>query len=324
MGYKKPISLFINGGIRMVVVLAGGVGGSKLIKGLSSVTEKVKAIINTGDDIERFGLHISPDIDINLYTLANVIHEQGWGFEGETYACQQVLDEIYNQECWFNIGDRDLATHIYRTHLLKKGYTLSQITSKLCEYWGIPIEMIPMSDDPIKTYIVTDNGRIHFQEYLVKRKMEDRVIDIVFEGKDVAKPTPGIIETIRAAEIIIFAPSNPLVSIGPILSMAGMREAIKESPAKVVAISPIIGGRVIKGPADKMMKNLGIEVSPVGVANHYKGLLDAIVIDKQDTSYSHRLEENGLCVLVTDTIVNSDEKKTALAKQVVDWTKQLH
>lgn len=307
----------------MIVVLAGGVGGSKFLKGLSSTAEEIKAVINTGDDIERFGLHISPDVDINLYTLGNVIHEQGWGFKNESYACQTVLAEIYNQDCWFNLGDKDLATHIYRTHLLKQGKTLSQITAHMCSKLNIPIDIFPMSDNCVTTYIETDDGRIHFQEYLIKRKMTDRVIDIVFEGKDTAQPAQGILESIQAANMILFAPSNPLVSIGPILSIPGIKEAIKKSKAKVAAISPIVGGGVIKGPADRMMKDLGIEVSPAGIADYYGDLLDAIVIDEQDSSYRHSLEENDLHVLVTDTIMTSDQKKNRLAKQVVDWFKQL-
>lgn len=306
----------------MIVVLAGGVGGSKLLKGLSSTQEEIKAIINTGDDIERFGLHISPDVDINLYTLANLIHRQGWGFQNETFASQSVLSEVFQQDCWFNLGDKDLATHIYRTHLLKQGKKLSQITDLMRRKLDVDMEILPMTDESVSTYIQTESGVIHFQEYLIKRKMKDRVLDITYKGRETAKPVPGILKILKNASIILFAPSNPLVSIGPILSIPGIKDTIKKSKAKVVAVSPIVNGGVIKGPADRMMKDLNIEVSPMGIVDYYGDLLDAVVIDNQDELYKRKLKERGLHVLVTDTIMNIEQKKIFLAKQIVNWTKQ--
>lgn len=308
----------------MIVVLAGGVGGSKFIKGLSlSSQEDIVAIINTGDDIERFGLYISPDIDINIYSLANVIHEQGWGFKDETYACQNILSKIYNEECWFNLGDRDIATHIYRTHLMKTGKTLSEITSSMCNKWGIPIRIYPMTNDQVTTYIESPEGSFHFQEYLIKRRMSDHVVGINFKGIETAKPTPGILEKIASADMILFAPSNPLVSIHPILSVPGIKNAIKDAKAKIVAVSPIIGGNVIKGPLYQMMTSLDMEVSPCGLASFYHDIIDGIVIDQQDSQYTKVLQENyQLKVLVTDILMNSEHKKTVLANEVVEWVKK--
>ncbi|WP_047154808.1 2-phospho-L-lactate transferase [Aneurinibacillus tyrosinisolvens] len=306
----------------MIVTLAGGVGGSKFLKGLASATkEEVLAIINTGDDIERFGLYISPDIDINIYTLANVIHQQGWGFKDETYSCQNVLSEVYSEDCWFNLGDKDLATHIYRTFLLKQNKSLSEITLKMCEEWKIPIQILPMANESVTTYIQTPEGRFHFQEYLIKRGMSDQVLKIEFDGIENARPAPGILEAIDKSDVILIAPSNPLVSIHPILSVPGMKEAIRESNAKVVAVSPVVGGNVIKGPGARMLRDLGIEVSPVGVALCYQGLIDGIVIDEQDQEYREHLQQLNLEVLVTDTIMDSDNKKSMLAKQVIDFVK---
>jgi len=306
----------------MIVTLAGGVGGSKFIKGLASCKEDTVAIINTGDDIERYGLYISPDIDINLYTLANVIHSQGWGFKDETYACQGILRDMLDQDPWFNLGDKDLATHIYRTYQMKNGKKLSEITLEITEKWNIPIRILPMSDEPVGTYIQTPNGRFHFQEYLIKRRMSDQVLAIDLQGIEEAVPTQGVIEAIDKAEVILLAPSNPLVSIGPILTVPGVRSAIKKSQARVVAVSPIVGGKTIKGPADRMMRDLGYEVSPLGIATFYEDILDAIVIDTNDELYRAELEKRSLEVLTTDTIMDSDAKKVSLAKQVLEFAKK--
>jgi len=308
----------------MIVVLAGGVGGSKFVKGVSlAADEEVTAIINTGDDFERFGLHISPDIDINLYALANVIHEQGWGFKDESYNCQSILSTIYQEDCWFNLGDKDLATHIYRTHLLKQQKTLTEITDLMCQKMGISTRIVPMCNESVQTYIETPEGNIHFQEYLVKRKMEDRVLDIHFMGAESAQPAPGIIESIGSADMIFIAPSNPFVSIGPIFSVPGIREAIRKSDAKVAAVSPIIGGKAVKGPAERMMRDLNIDVSPIGIASLYRDLLDVIIIDDQDKKYEGELENDGLHVLVTNTIMDSDESKKMLANDVIQFVKRL-
>jgi LPPG:FO 2-phospho-L-lactate transferase len=309
----------------MILTLAGGVGGSKFVKGLASSQHKedVTVLINTGDDFERFGLYISPDIDINLYTLAGLIHEQGWGFKDETYNTQNVLKNLYYQDCWFNLGDKDLATHIYRTHLLGKCITLTEITKELCDKLGVSIKILPMSNDRIASYIHTPEGRFHFQEYLVQRRMSDKVLQIEYHGTANASPSPGILDSIAEANIILFAPSNPLVSIGPILSVPGIKDAIKKSKAKVIAVSPIVNGGVIKGPADRMMKDMNIEVSPAGIADYYEGLLDGIVIDFLDKKYISELKNRGLEVLVSNTIMDSNEKKESLANQVVEFASNI-
>jgi LPPG:FO 2-phospho-L-lactate transferase len=303
----------------MILTLAGGVGGSKFVKGLASSPHKedVTVVINTGDDFERFGLYVSPDIDINLYTLAGVIHEQGWGFKDETYTTQNVLKDHYGQDCWFNLGDKDLATHIYRTHLLRKNITLTEITGDLCNKLGVSMKLLPMSNDRIASYINTPDGSFHFQEYLIQRRMSDRVLNI-------ASPSPGVLNSIAEANIILFAPSNPLVSIGPILSVPGIKEAIKKSKAKVIAVSPIVNGGVIKGPADRMMRDMNMEASPIGIADFYDGLLDGIVIDILDKEYSGTLQKRGLEVLVTDTIMDSDEKKEWLSNKVVEFAASIN
>lgn len=305
----------------MVLILAGGVGGSKFVKGASLVEEDVMAIINTGDDFERFGLYISPDIDINLYTLANLIHEQGWGFKDETYSSQSVLSEIYGEDCWFNLGDKDLATHIFRTHLMKENKTLTEITAILCERLGIKARVIPMSNEPVQTYINTPEGVIHFQKYLIKRNMSDQVLGIHLSGIEHAKPAPGMMDAIHSAKMIVLAPSNPFVSIGPILAVPGIRNAIRESKAVVAAISPIIGGKAVKGPAAKMLADLQVEVSPIGIAKLYEDLLDVMVIDRQDEQYRKQLEHHGFDVLVTNTILDSDQRKANLAKEVIEFIK---
>ncbi|MDN3016189.1 2-phospho-L-lactate transferase [Paenibacillus sp. BSR1-1] len=306
----------------MIVVLAGGVGGSKFLKGIVSATEEeITAVINTGDDIDRFGLYISPDIDINIYTLADVIHQQGWGFKDETYSCQSILSKVYEEDCWFNLGDKDLATHIYRTFLLKQNRSLSEVTLKMCEEWNIPIRILPMSNEPVTTYIHTPGGKFHFQEYLIKRKMSDQVLKIEFNGIENASPTPGILEAIRKSDLILFAPSNPLVSINPILSLPGIKKAILESKAKVVAVSPVVGGDVIKGPGARMLKDLGIDVSPLGIASCYSDLLDAMVIDCRDEEYAESLKQLNMETLVTDTIMDSDHKKRKLAEKVMDFVR---
>ncbi|WP_078429261.1 2-phospho-L-lactate transferase [Alkalihalobacterium alkalinitrilicum] len=305
----------------MILTLAGGVGGSKFVKGLASsrYKEDVTVVINTADDFERFGLYISPDIDINMYTLAGLIHEQGWGFKDETYTTQSVLTDLFGQDCWFNLGDKDLATHIYRTNLLRKNITLTEITRNLCNKLGVSMRLLPMSNDRISSYIDTPDGCFHFQEYLIQRRMSDKVLNIDYRGSTNASPSPGVLDSIAEAEIILVAPSNPLVSIGPILSVPGIKEGIKKSKAKVIAVSPIVNGGVIKGPADRMMRDMNIEVSPIGIADFYEGLLDGIVIDFLDEQYSDKLQKRGLGVLVTDTIMDSDEKKERLSNQVVEF-----
>ena len=301
----------------MITTLAGGVGAARFLQGLVHVVppEEVVTIVNTGDDIEFYGLHISPDVDIVAYTLAGIVDEEkGWGMRGDTFNCLNMLRK-YGYETWFMLGDKDLATHIHRTLLLKSGLKLSEVTEKIRKALGVKVKIIPMTNDKVQTKIVTNVGEMHFQEYLVKRKAQDPVLDVKFEGIERAEPAPGVIEAILNADGIIICPSNPIVSIGPILSIKGVKEALKKTKAKIVAISPIVGGAPIKGPADKLMRGLGIEVSALGIAKIYKNFLDALVIDNVDRDLKPKIEEIGIKVHVTDTIMRTLESKIKLAKE---------
>jgi len=304
----------------MITALAGGVGAAKFLQGLVRIVPEngVTVIVNTGDDIELYGLHISPDLDIVMYTLVGIVDEEkGWGILGDTFLCLETLRK-YGHDTWFNLGDRDLATHIYRTHLLKSGLSLSEVTGRLCQALGLGVKILPMTNDRFATKIVTDKGTMHFQEYLVKRGARDRVVNVVFERAEEAQPAPGVVDSILESDVIVVCPSNPIVSIGTILSVKNVRTALKETKAKVVAISPIIGGRPIKGPADKLMQGLGLEVSAYSVAKLYQDFLDAFIIDRVDETEKEHIESLGVQVIVTNTIMKTLENKVQLAKVVLE------
>ncbi|GCE12706.1 2-phospho-L-lactate transferase [Tengunoibacter tsumagoiensis] len=304
----------------MIVVLAGGVGAARFLQGVVQIVpqEQITVIANTGDDREFYGLHVSPDVDIVLYTLAGLVDEaQGWGLRHDTYHAMKQLTS-YGNEDWFNLGDRDLATHIHRTNLLRQGKTLSEITNQLKNSLGLQITMLPMSNQSVETHIQTPTGLIHFEEYMVKRRFADEVLDVVFVGAQEAKPAPGVIEAIRNAEAVFIAPSNPIVSIGTILSVPGIHNALHETSAMVVAVSPIVGGAPIKGPADKIMRGLHREVSAVGVARGYRDFLDVMVIDQQDAHLATEIEDLGIPTVVTDTIMRDLTAKKALAQVVIE------
>jgi len=304
----------------MITALAGGVGAAKFLTGLVRVLpeEELTVIVNTGDDIEMYGLHISPDIDIIIYTLAGIVDEEkGWGIRGDTFHCLEMLGR-YGYETWFNLGDRDLATHIHRTFLLRKGLKLSEVTSKICQELGLKVRIIPMTDDKFETRILTDAGSMHFQEYLVKRGAKDRVLDVKFIGMEEADPAPGVIDALYSCDAIIICPSNPIVSIGTILSIRGIREAIKNSEAVKVAISPIVAGAPIKGPADKLMKALGLEVSAYSVAHFYRDFLDVFILDVLDKDEKEKIERLGIRAVTTNTIMKRLEDKVRLARLVLE------
>jgi LPPG:FO 2-phospho-L-lactate transferase len=301
----------------MIVVLAGGVGAARFLQGLIRIRhqEEITVISNTGDDFQFYGLHISPDIDIVMYTLAGMVDEEkGWGFREDTFHCQETLSKL-GLESWFKLGDRDLATHIYRTNQLRSGLKLSQITSNLADSMGLRIKILPMTDDRVETRILTDQGNIHFEEYMVKRQMRDDVRSVEFSGIKEAKPGPGVIEAIQEAEAIVVAPSNPIVSIGPILAVEGVREKLKASKARVVAVSPILQGSPVKGPADKLMRSTGVEVSAFGVAQLYHDFLHGFILDELDLEQKARIEAMGLSVATTNTIMKSIEDKERLAER---------
>jgi LPPG:FO 2-phospho-L-lactate transferase len=304
----------------MIAALAGGVGAARFLSGLIAVVkaEDLTIIVNTGDDIDLYGLHISPDIDIVTYTLAGIVDSQkGWGVQGDTFHCLDMIRK-YGYETWFNLGDKDLATHIHRTSLLGEGLTLAEVTNRICRSLGLNIKILPMTDDRFETRIIIDEGSIHFQEYLVKRKTRDKVLGVEFVGVENSKPAPGVLDSITNAKGLIVCPSNPIVSIGTILSVKDIRELLKQTSAKKIAISPLVGGAPIKGPADKLMKGLGLEVSAFGVANLYKDFLDTFILDTIDHKEKSRIEELGIKVVVTNTIMKSLEDKIRLAEVVVN------
>lgn len=304
-----------------ITTLAGGVGASKFLLGLVRVLppEDVTIIANTGDDIELFGLRISPDIDTVTYTLAGVINETtGWGIAGDTFSALSWIAR-YGESPWFNLGDRDLATHIYRTEQLRKGNTLSEVTNHVRRSLGVSSVILPMTDSYTPTRVVTGEGEMHFQEYFVRRRCEPRVREIRFEHMESAAPAPGVTAAILEADAVIICPSNPFISIGPILNVPGVRDAMKETRARVIAITPIIGGRALKGPAADMLRDLGYEVSARGVASVYREFVDLFVLDESDRAIKSEIEELGLRVMVTDTLMNTLEDKQRLAQNVLEF-----
>jgi LPPG:FO 2-phospho-L-lactate transferase len=304
----------------MITALAGGVGAARFLTGLVKLVneEDLSIIVNTGDDIELFGLHVSPDVDIVTYTLAGIVDEEkGWGIKGDTFQCLEALRRL-NQEIWFAIGDRDLATHIFRTNLLKGGRKLSEVTAEVARALGLKMAILPMTDDKFETRIVTRAGSLHFQEYLVKRGAKDEVLGVEFLGADNAKPAAGVIDAVMNAELVIACPSNPVVSIGTILAVKGVRDALKQTDAKKIAISPIVAGAPIKGPADKLLRGLGLEVSAYSVAKLYADFIDTFILDAADAAEKGRIEELGIEVKVTNTIMRTLEDKVRLAETVLE------
>ncbi len=303
----------------MYTVLAGGVGASRFLQGLVQVVDQgdVTVISNTGDDVEMFGLHVSPDTDIVIYALAGAVNpETGWGLTGDTF---NVVDQLqrFGYERWFNLGDRDLAMAIHRTRLLREGMPMHVVVDGLARAWGLRCRIIPMSNEPVGTVITGPDGELPFQEYMVRLRTEVDVHGIRFAGVEDARPAPGVLDGLRDADVVVVAPSNPLVSIGPMLAVPGVREALASSQAVRVGISPIIAGQVVKGPLAKMMTTLDYEVSAVGVAQMYQGLIDVMVIDEQDRRLAPLVEALGMRAVVTDTMMTSDQRKAELAAEVV-------
>jgi len=304
----------------MITALAGGVGAARFLTGLVKLVNgrDLSIIVNTGDDIELFGLHISPDIDIVTYTLAGIVDEEkGWGIRGDTFHCLETLKK-FNQEAWFNLGDMDLATHILRTTLLKNDLKLSAITAQINSALGLAVTILPMTDDKVETRIMTEMGPVHFQEYLVKRAAKDEVLGVEFLGAESANPAPGVIESIIDAQLVVICPSNPIVSIGTILAVNGVRDAVRRTDAKKVAISPIVAGAPVKGPADKLLRGLGFEVSAYSVAKLYSDFLDTLIIDVADSAAKDKIEKLGLEVIVTNTLMKNLEDKIELARNVLE------
>ncbi len=289
-----------------IVTLCGGVGAARFLRGLVGVIEpsEITAIVNTGDDRIFYGVHVSPDLDIVTYTLAGRVDaRRGYGLEGDSYEMIDALGAL-GHECWFRLGDRDFANSQHRTLRLREGAGLSDVTDELRKRYGVTTRILPMSEDPCATIVELEGGRrVDFEEYLARDGAPDEVTGVDLGSARRAKPGPGVLDALRDARTILFCPSNPIVSIGPILAMPGIREALKESRAPVVAISPIVGGAPVKGPADRLMRGIGVEVSARGVAELYRGLIDAFVIDERDAGLAADIEAMGIRTRVLDTIM---------------------
>src|SRR5918995_7398315 len=304
-----------------VCALAGGVGGAKLASGLQNVLPlgELSVVVNTADDFDLWGLHICPDLDTVMYTLAGISNpETGWGIVNESFETMNML-ESYGEETWFKLGDRDLATHILRTSHMRSGETLTEVTAGLSGVLGVDSAVLPMSDDPVSTVLETLEGRLEFQEYFVRRGQRDEVLAIELRGIRDAGPTERVLAAISGADAIVLCPSNPVVSIGPILALPGMTEALASSSAPKVAVSPIVGGRALKGPADRMLASLGHEVSSVGVSRMYEGLVSGMVIDGVDGGERLGIEALGMRVLVTAVIMRDEPDRVRLAREVLGF-----
>ena len=304
----------------LVVVLSGGVGAAKLLKGLVRVVSPEDLVIvgNVGDDFEFHGLHVSPDLDIVMYTLADIVDEtKGWGITGDTFSCLGMLERL-GFETWFRLGDKDVAVQIVKTDLLKSGVSLSEAVAELCRLLGVKARLMPMSNDSVRTVVISGCVRMGFQEYFVKRRAMDEVTSVLFEGCGEARAAPGVIEAINSAERVVVCPSNPVLSINPILSIPGIRDALKSTMGYVVAVSPIVGGKAVKGPADRIMSSLGLEASAYGVARLYEDFLDHLIIDRVDAGLRTRIEDLGIKASVTNTIMKDVENAVSLAAKVMD------
>lgn len=302
-----------------VVALAGGVGASKLLVGLIRATDprELTIIVNTGDDIVLHGLAISPDLDIVTYSLAGLVNpETGWGFRDETFRAHDQLT-AYGRPAWFHLGDRDLATHIHRTAMLREGATLSEAAESVRLALGVQAKILPMSDQPVPTMIDTEHGRLNFQEYLVQRRAEPVVEKVVFDGIERALPAPGVLESLARAAVIVICPSNPLISIGPILAVAGVREALRKRRDDVVAVCPIVGGKSLKGPSDRMLAQLGFDVSASGVAGMYHDICATFLIDSVDAAERQTIEALGMTAVVCSTVMQTLEDKERLAGEAL-------
>jgi LPPG:FO 2-phospho-L-lactate transferase len=299
-----------------IAVLAGGVGAAKLLQGLAKIVsyEDLSCVVNTGDDIVLHGLHISPDVDIIIYTLAGIVdNEKGWGVRKDTFNFLESLRSLGSDE-WFRLGDRDLATHVYRTELLRTGLSLSEVTGILCKRLGVRSRVLPMTNDEFETWIGTDAGWMHFEEYYVRRGCRDEVRSVQFRGADNAHPAPGVLEALTDADLVIVAPSNPIVSIGTILAVPGIREKLRQRDKPVVAISPIVGGSPLKGPADRLMAHYGVQVSPKGVAKLYEDFLDMLILDNADKELIGGVASMGIEAIATNTIMKTMEDRIRLAE----------
>jgi LPPG:FO 2-phospho-L-lactate transferase len=302
-----------------ITALAGGTGAAKLLRGLARVLDPrdLTVVVNTGDDAEIWGLHVSPDLDTVCYTLGGVIDEaKGWGLRDETF---HALDQItrFGEPVWFNLGDRDLATHLHRTRLLRAGQSLSAVTRGIAQALGVTATVLPMSDQPVRTRILGPDGWLAFQEYFVREKAQVDVRAVSYAGAPRATPAPGVLDALRAADAVLVCPSNPITSIGPILAVPGIVEALQATEATVVAVSPIVGGDAVSGPAGRLMAGAGLPVSATGVARAYGGWLDVLVFDERDRALADEVRTAGAAPVVAPTMMSSRDAEVTLARHVL-------
>jgi len=303
-----------------ILAIAGGVGGAKLAWGLAQVLppEELLVVVNTGDDEEFHGLHVSPDLDTVMYTLAGIVNPAtGWGLAGDTFTTLESLKK-YGVPTWFNLGDRDLATHLRRTELMRHGATLSQATAELCRALGVAHRVAPMTDEPVRTTLLTDRGVLKFQEYFVQHRCEPRVLDISYEGSDWASPSPTFADALENSRAVVYCPSNPFLSLQPVLELLGVRKRLEEFPGPKIAVSPIVGGEAIKGPAAKLFRELGEEPSSLAVAKRMSGICSTFVLDAVDAAQAADVEVLGMHAVAVDTLMTAPEHKVRLARAVLE------
>jgi LPPG:FO 2-phospho-L-lactate transferase len=308
----------------MITVLTGGTGGAKFVDGLRQIVrpEELTIIVNTGDDLLWWGLYVSPDVDSIIYMLAGKLsQERGWGVKGDTFFCLNAMGQM-GQPTWFNTGDRDLAMHILRSKLLSDGKTLSEATTEIAAQLGITTRVLPMSDSRVETRVMTPIGELSFEEYFVQRWYQDPVESVRFAGATDAEPAPGVIEAIRSADLVLLAPSNPVSSIAPILAVPGVRQALRESRARIAAVSPIVRGAAVSGPAGILLAAQGFDVSISGVADFYRDFLDLLIVDVQDEMSAEALRATGMRVFCTPTIMRRNEDRIMLAERVLNAAMQ--
>jgi LPPG:FO 2-phospho-L-lactate transferase len=304
----------------MITILTGGTGGAKFVDGLRNIVppEELTIVVNTGDDLRLWGLYVAPDLDSITYMLAGKLsRERGWGLQDDTFSCLQAMGQL-GQPVWFHAGDHDLATHIFRSQMLADGKTLTEATSEITSRLGIKARVLPMSDSRVETRVTTPSGEFSFEEYFVQRWFQDPVESVRYAGASEAKPAPGVLEAIRSADLVLLAPSNPVSSIAPILAVPGIRETLLESRARIAAVSPIVGGAAVSGPAGTLMAAQRFAVSIAGVADFYRDFLDLLVVDVQDAAAAEELKKGGMNVLCTPAMLGSKEDRIALAKSVLE------
>jgi LPPG:FO 2-phospho-L-lactate transferase len=303
-----------------IVALAGGTGAAKFLRGLCRTVDPadVTVIGNTGDDLEMWGLRISPDLDTVMYTLAGVVDEgKGWGRSGDTFRCRDAIGRL-GAPTFFGLGDCDLATHLLRTEQLRSGLSLAEVTASLCRRLDVKSRILPMSNDFVRTRVKTPTGWLSFQEFFVRDGCAPAIVDLAYDGADRATPAPGVIAAIEEARVVIVCPSNPVSSVGPILAVPGIRDALVATEARVVAVSPIIGRAAVSGPAGKMMAARGFEVSPLGVADVYAGFLDQLVVDEKDAEWAGPLAARGVEAISAPSIMSDAEKEKSLARAALE------